>query len=214
VIQGDASLNQALIQDKHVTNGKLFILAASQTKDKDALVKEGVRKVINELKQMGFEYIICDSPAGIEQGALMALYFADEAIVVTNPEISSVRDSDRIIGILSAKSERAEKHEEPIKEHLLITRYDPERVSADKMLSYEDVFEILKVPVLGVIPESKDVIEASNNGVSVILYPESRAGLAYSDTVERLTQNPDLPLRFTTVEKKGILSRLFSKNKG
>lgn len=214
VIQGDASLNQALIQDKHVTNGKLFILAASQTKDKDALVKEGVRKVINELKQMGFEYIICDSPAGIEQGALMALYFADEAIVVTNPEISSVRDSDRIIGILAAKSERAEKHEEPIKEHLLITRYDPERVSADKMLSYEDVFEILKVPVLGVIPESKDVIEASNNGVSVILYPESRAGLAYSDTVERLTQNPDLPLRFTTVEKKGILSRLFSKNKG
>lgn len=214
VIQGDASLNQALIQDKHVTNGKLFILAASQTKDKDALVKEGVRKVINELKQMGFEYIICDSPAGIEQGALMALYFADEAIVVTNPEISSVRDSDRIIGILSAKSERAEKHEEPIKEHLLITRYDPERVSADKMLSYDDVFEILKVPVLGVIPESKDVIEASNNGVSVILYPESRAGLAYSDTVERLTQNPDLPLRFTTVEKKGILSRLFSKNKG
>jgi septum site-determining protein MinD len=214
VIQGDATLNQALIQDKHVSNGNLYILAASQTKDKDALVKEGVRRVINELKEMGFEYIICDSPAGIEQGALMALYFADEAIVVTNPEISSIRDSDRILGILSAKSERAEKHEEPIKEHLLVTRYDPDRVESKQMLSYQDVFEVLRVPVLGVIPESKDVIEASNNGVSVILYPESRAGLAYADTVERLI-GTDLPLRFTSVEKKqGIFSRLFSKNKG
>ena len=120
VIQGEAKLSQALIPDKHLSNGKLSILAASQTKDKDALTKEGVGKVINDLKSMGFEYIICDSPAGIEQGALMALYYADEAIVVTNPEVSSIRDSDRILGILQSKSQRAEKGEDPIKQHLLI----------------------------------------------------------------------------------------------
>ncbi|MBQ8707249.1 MAG: septum site-determining protein MinD [Succinivibrionaceae bacterium] len=211
VIQGDANLNQALIQDKHVANGQLYILAASQTKDKDALVKDGVRRVIGELRQMGFEYIICDSPAGIEQGALMALYFADEAIVVTNPEVSSIRDSDRILGILSSKSERAETGQEPIKEHLLITRYDPSRVAVGGMMSVEDVFEILKVPVLGVIPESQDVIDASNKGESVIMNSESRAGQAYQDTVERL-DGSNIPMRFTEIEKKrGLLSRIFSK---
>ncbi len=214
VIQGEASLNQALIQDKHLSNGQLYILAASQTKDKDALQKDGVRKVIDNLKQMGFEYIICDSPAGIEQGALMALYFADEAIVVTNPEVSSIRDSDRILGILSSKSERAEKGEEPIREHLLVTRYDPTRVETKQMLSVDDMFEILKVPLVGVIPESQDVIVASNTGTSVILNTESKAGIAYMDTVERLC-GADLPLRFTTIEKKqGLFARLFSKDKG
>lgn len=213
VIQGEAKLSQALIPDKHLSNGKLSILAASQTKDKDALTKEGVGKVINDLKSMGFEYIICDSPAGIEQGALMALYYADEAIVVTNPEVSSIRDSDRILGILQSKSQRAEKGEDPIKQHLLITRYDPSRVESGLMLSTDDVQEILKINLIGVIPESQDIITASNAGDPVILSENSNAASAYEDTVERLLYpNKDIPLRFITEEKKkGFLSKLFRK---
>ena len=213
VIQGEAKLSQALIPDKHLSNGKLSILAASQTKDKDALTKEGVGKVINDLKSMGFEYIICDSPAGIEQGALMALYYADEAIVVTNPEVSSIRDSDRILGILQSKSQRAEKGEDPIKQHLLITRYDPSRVESGLMLSTDDVQEILKINLIGVIPESQDIITASNAGDPVILNENSNAAAAYEATVERLLYpNKDIPLRFITEEKKkGFLSKLFRK---
>ena len=213
VIQGEAKLSQALIPDKHLSNGKLSILAASQTKDKDALTKEGVGKVINDLKSMGFEYIICDSPAGIEQGALMALYYADEAIVVTNPEVSSIRDSDRILGILQSKSQRAEKGEDPIKQHLLITRYDPSRVESGLMLSTDDVQEILKINLIGVIPESQDIITASNAGDPVILNENSNAAAAYEATVERLLYpNKDVPLRFITEEKKkGFLSKLFRK---
>ena len=213
VIQGEAKLSQALIPDKHLSNGKLSILAASQTKDKDALTKEGVGKVINDLKSMGFEYIICDSPAGIEQGALMALYYADEAIVVTNPEVSSIRDSDRILGILQSKSQRAEKGEDPIKQHLLITRYDPSRVESGLMLSTDDVQEILKINLIGVIPESQDIITASNAGDPVILSENSNAAAAYEDTVESLLYpNKDIPLRFITEEKKkGFLSKLFRK---
>jgi len=213
VIQGEAKLSQALIPDKHVSNGKLAILAASQTKDKDALTKEGVGKVIDELKEMGYEYIICDSPAGIEQGALMALYYADEAIIVTNPEVSSIRDSDRILGILQSKSRRAENGEEPIKQHLLITRYDPTRVASQQMLSTDDVLEILKINLIGVIPESQDIIMASNAGAPVILTEKSNAAAAYQDTVERiLNPNQDIPFRFTVEEKKkGFLSKLFRK---
>ena len=161
VINREATLTQALIKDKHTEN--LYVLPASQTRDKDALTKEGVERIINELKE-SFEYIICDSPAGIEKGALMALYFADEAIVVTNPEVSSVRDSDRILGILQAKSKRAEDGAEPVKEHLLLTRYSPKRVELGEMLSVDDVQEILRVPLLGVIPESEQVLQASNWG--------------------------------------------------
>ena len=165
VIQGDATLNQALIKDKRTDN--LFILPASQTRDKDALTHEGVEKILNDLNEMQFDFVVCDSPAGIETGALMALYFADEAIITTNPEVSSVRDSDRILGILSSKSRRAEKGLEPIKEHLLLTRYNPGRVSRGDMLSMEDVLEILRIPLLGVIPEDQSVLRASNQGEPV-----------------------------------------------
>ena len=193
VINGEATLNQALIRDKRVEN--LYILPASQTRDKDALTKEGVEQVINDLRKSGFEYIICDSPAGIERGALMALYFADEAIITTNPEVSSVRDSDRILGILASKSLRAEQGLEPVKEHLVITRYSPERVKVGEMLSVEDVIEILSIPLLAVIPESEAVLSASNQGEPVILMTDSQAGQAYSDMVERLL-GTDLPHRF------------------
>ncbi|AHG18313.1 cell division inhibitor MinD [Chania multitudinisentens RB-25] len=206
VIQGDATLNQALIKDKRTEN--LYILPASQTRDKDALTREGVEKVLNGLNEMAFEFVVCDSPAGIESGALMALYFADEAIITTNPEVSSVRDSDRILGILSSKSRRAEKSEAPIKEHLLLTRYNPGRVSRGDMLSMEDVLEILRIPLIGVIPEDQSVLRASNQGEPVILDIESDAGKAYDDTVQRLL-GEERPFRFIEEEKKGFLKRLF-----
>lgn len=206
VINDEANLTQALIKDKRVEN--LFILPASQTRDKEALNREGVERVIGKLKEMGFEYVVCDSPAGIETGALMALYFADEAIVTTNPEVSSVRDSDRILGILASKSQRAELGLEPIKEHLLLTRYAPNRVNRGDMLSVEDVQEILAIPLLGVIPESSSVLRASNAGEPVILDAESDAGQAYDDAVARLL-GEKRDFRFLTEEKKGFLSRLF-----
>lgn len=206
VIQGDATLNQALIKDKRTEN--LYILPASQTRDKDALTHEGVEKVLNDLGTMDFDFIVCDSPAGIETGALMALYFADEAIITTNPEVSSVRDSDRILGILASKSRRAEKGEEPIKEHLLLTRYNPGRVSRGDMLSMEDVLDILRIPLVGVIPESPSVLRASNQGEPVILDKESDAGQAYQDMVDRLL-GEERAFRFVEEEKKGFLKRLF-----
>lgn len=205
VIQGDASLNQALIKDKRLDN--LYVLAASQTRDKDALSLEGVERVINELSEQ-FDFVICDSPAGIEKGAHMAMYFADEAIVVTNPEVSSVRDSDRMLGLLSSKSRRAEKGLDPIKEYLLLTRYNPVRVESGEMLSVADVEEILSIKLLGVIPESQAVLKASNQGVPVIFDAESDAGQAYSDAVERLLGS-NVPQRFLEVQKKGLLARLF-----
>lgn len=205
VIQGEARLGQALIRDKR--NPKLHILAASQTRDKEALTVDGVGRVLEELSQE-FEYIVCDSPAGIEKGATLAMYYADDAIVVTNPEVSSVRDSDRMIGILSSKSRRAEQNLDPIQERLLVTRYSPERVARGEMLGLEDVREILALDLLGVIPESGTVLNASNAGVPVILDQESNAGQAYSDMVDRYLGG-ELPHRFVTPEKKRLFGRLF-----
>ena len=205
VINGEATLKQALIKDKRVDN--LFILPASQTRDKDALSQEGVESVLEELKADGFDYIVCDSPAGIEKGAFMALYFADEAIVVTNPEVSSVRDSDRILGILQSRSRAAERGD-TVKEHLLVTRYSPERVEGGDMLSVDDIVEILSIPLLGVIPESGSVLQASNSGQPVILDKVSTAGMAYSDAIDRFL-GADIPHRFMDVEKKGFFKKLF-----
>ncbi|CAI3787380.1 Septum site-determining protein MinD [Pseudomonas sp. MM227] len=205
VVNGEATLQQALIKDKRVEN--LFILAASQTRDKDALTKEGVEKIITELSKT-HDYILCDSPAGIEKGAHLAMYFADEAIVVTNPEVSSVRDSDRMLGLLASKSRRAENGEDPIKEHLLITRYSPERVSRGEMLGVEDVEEILAIRLLGVIPESEAVLKASNSGTPVIFDDQSDAGQAYSDAVDRLL-GKEKPHRFLDFKKKNWVERLF-----
>lgn len=205
VIHGEGSLKQALIRDKRCDD--LYILPASQTRDKDALSKEGVARVLDELREQ-FDYIICDSPAGIETGAVMALYYADEAIIVTNPEVSSVRDSDRILGILNAKSKRAEDGEAPIKEHLLITRYSPERVETGEMLSLEDIGDLLGIDLIGVIPESEAVLQASNAGTPVIHDQESRSGQAYGDVVSRFL-GEDKSMRFIEPEKKGLLKRLF-----
>jgi septum site-determining protein MinD len=205
VINGESTLKQALIKDKRCD--KLFILPASQTRDKDALTQEGVGKVLDDLAK-DFKYIVCDSPAGIERGANLAMYFADDAIVVTNPEVASVRDSDRMLGILASKSKRATNDEEPIKEYLLLTRYSPKRVKIGEMLSVEDVQDILSLHLLGVIPESKAVLNASNSGTPVILDEESNAGQAYADVVSRYL-GENTPHRFINEEKRGLFSRLF-----
>lgn len=209
IINGEATIRQTLIKDKRIP--KLYILPASQTRDKDALTLEGVGKVLKDLSK-DFQYIICDSPAGIESGALMAMHYADHAVIVTNPEVSSVRDSDRILGILASKTKRALEGKDPIKEHLLLTRYNPERVEKGDMLSVQDVQDILAIPLIGIIPESKAVLKASNTGTPVILDEESDAGLAYQDAIARFL-GEDRPMRFTQVERKSLFRRLFGKQK-
>jgi septum site-determining protein MinD len=205
VTHGEATLKQALIKDKRFET--LFVLAASQTRDKDALTKEGVQKVLDDLSADGFDYIVCDSPAGIEKGAFLAMYFADQAVVVVNPEVSSVRDSDRILGLLDSKTRRAENGE-TVKANLLLTRYNPQRVDGGEMLSITDVEEVLGLKTVGVIPESGDVLNASNKGEPVILDMESPAGQAYDDAVARL-MGEERPMRFTQIEKKGFFSKIF-----
>ena len=206
VIRNEAKLNQALIRDKRVEN--LYVLPASQTRDKDALEPEGVGRVIEELKDQGFEYIICDSPAGIEKGAQMAMYFADEALVVTNPEVSSVRDSDRVLGLLAAKTSRAEAGGTAIKSHLLLTRYSPAMVKRGEMLSVNDVLELLGIPLLGVIPESKAVLQSSNKGAPAILDETTDVAQAYLDVVDRFL-GESREHRFIEEEKRSFLGRLF-----
>jgi septum site-determining protein MinD len=206
VIQGDCTLKQALIRDKRLEG--LHVLAASQTRDKEALTADGVRRVLDELIGEGFDYILCDSPAGIEKGAHLAMYYADRAVVVVNPEVSSVRDSDRILGLLASKTQRAEKGNGGVKEHLLLTRYNPRRVASGEMMSVDDVKEILGLDVIGVVPESPDVLAASNAGVPVILNDESDASRAYDDAVGRLL-GENLPLRFLEEPKRGFFARMF-----
>jgi len=208
VIHNEANLNQALIKDKTCDN--LYVLAASQTRDKDALTKEGVERILKELADMGFDYIVCDSPAGIETGALLAMHFADEALVVTNPEVSSVRDSDRILGMLNSKTKRAIEGLEPIKEHLLITRYNPNRVEGGQMLSLDDIHEILRVKLIGVIPESESVLNASNQGVPAIHLQGTDVSEAYRDVIDRFL-GEDKPMRFIDADKPGFFKRLFGR---
>jgi septum site-determining protein MinD len=206
VVQGDAKLNQALIRDKRLEN--LSLLPASQTRDKDALTDDGVAKVLSELREK-FDWIICDSPAGIERGATMAMRHADVAVVVTNPEVSSVRDSDRIIGLLDSKTERAEKGER-IEKHLLLTRYDPARAARGEMLKVEDVLEILSIPLIGIIPESEEVLRASNVGSPVTLNnPASAPGRAYFDAARRL-KGETVELAIPT-DRKSLFGKLFGR---
>ncbi|GAB2569330.1 septum site-determining protein MinD [Dyella jejuensis] len=206
VVHGEATIKQALIKDKRYDN--LYVLAASQTRDKDALTQEGVEKVLEDLSKDGFDYIVCDSPAGIEKGAHLAMYFADHAVVVVNPEVSSVRDSDRILGLLASKTRRAERGDGAITQHLLLTRYNPSRVDQGEMLSVKDVEEILGISVVGVIPESENVLAASNAGVPVIVDENSHAGQAYRDTVARIL-GEERPMRFLDAPKKGFFQRVF-----
>ena len=204
VVQGDAKLAQAVIRDKRLDT--LSILPASQTRDKDALTEEGVARVMDELRAM-FDWVICDSPAGIERGAVLAMRHADMAVIVTNPDVSSVRDSDRIIGLLDAKTVKAEKGE-TVSKHLLLARYDPARAARADMLTIEDVLDILSIPLLGVIPESREVLRASNIGTPVTLAnPASAPARAYRDAARRLTGEL-LPMTVPS-DRAGLFGRLF-----
>ena len=206
VVHGVAKLSQALIRDKRVD--KLWLLPASQTRDKDALTEQGVATVISELRTR-FDWILCDSPAGIERGAILAMRHADAAVIVTNPEVSSVRDSDRIIGMLDSKTEKAEKGE-CIAKHILVTRFDASRAARGEMLSIADVLEILSLPLLGIIPEDKEVLRASNLGAPVVLNnPASAPAHAYMDAARRLMGNQiDMAI---PSEKRGLLTKLFGR---
>jgi septum site-determining protein MinD len=206
VIQGDAKLPQALIRDKRLET--LFLLPASQTRDKDALTPEGVEQVMGELKRY-FDWVICDSPAGIERGATLAMRHADMAVVVTNPEVSSVRDSDRIIGLLDAKTIKAERGER-IEKHLLLTRYDAGRADRGDMLKVEDVLDILSIPLIGIIPESTDVLRASNIGAPVTLADaRSAPAMAYFEAARRLAGEV-LPITIPG-EKRGFFGKIFGR---
>jgi septum site-determining protein MinD len=203
VVQGVAKLSQALIRDKRLET--LSLLPASQTKDKDALTEHGVASVIKELRAK-FDWVICDSPAGIERGATLAMRFADAAVIVTNPEVSSVRDSDRIIGLLDSKTEKAERGER-VEKHILITRYDAQRAARGEMLNIADVLDILSVPLLGIIPESEEVLRASNVGSPVTLNnPASAPARAYLDAARRLS-GEDVPMAIP-IYRKGLLDML------
>ncbi len=210
VINREANLNQALIKDKRVDT--LFVLPASQTKDKEALTISGVQKIMNDLSTNNFDYVVCDSPAGIEKGALTAMYFADDAIVVTNPEISSVRDSDRILGILSSRTKRAEEGLTPVTQHLIINRYSIARVKSGEMLNVDDIIDILSIPLLGVVPESYSVLKASNVGMPVIMDRDSDAGISYFDCVARFL-GENIPHKFIGLEKISLLKKIINFSK-
>src|SRR5262245_36982359 len=206
VIQGVAKLPQALIRDKHID--KLWLLPASQTRDKDSLTEQGVAKVIRDLRAR-FDWVICDSPAGIERGATLAMRFADAAIIVTNPEVSSVRDSDRIIGLLDSKTEKAEKGEQ-IEKHVLVTRYDARRAARGEMLTIEDFLGILSTPLLGIIPESEEILRASNLGSPITASnPSSAPARAYVAAARRL-KGENVPLAISN-DKRRLIDRLFGR---
>eukprot|EP00605_Chrysophyceae_sp_TOSAG23-4_P001549 GSChrysophyteH1.ASY1.ANO1.1698.1 assembled CDS len=206
----ECTLTQALIKDKRTAN--LSVLAASQTKDKDILTVEGVGELFDELRTM-FDFIVCDSPAGIESGARHAMYYADEAIICTNPELSSCRDSDKMIGFIASRSRRAERNEAAVKQSLIVTRYDPIRAQKDEMLSLGDIGELLGLPLLGVIPESKSVLTSTNIGQPVIVSGSDNAAEAYKDLVDRFL-GEEKPFRFTEVEEEGFFSRVLKAARG
>ena len=206
VIQGVAKLSQALIRDKRLET--LWLLPASQTRDKDSLTENGVASVIREMRGK-FDWVICDSPAGIERGATLAMRYADAAVVVTNPEISSVRDSDRIIGLLDSKTEKAERGQR-IEKSILITRFDPQRATRGEMLNIDDVINILSTPLLGIVPESEEVLHASNVGCPVTLNnPTCAPARAYYDAAARL-RGEDVPMNIPS-DRKGLLDKLFGR---
>ncbi len=206
VVQGHAKLAQALIKDKRLEG--LSLLPASQTRDKDALTEDGVERVIGELRAQ-FDWVICDSPAGIERGAMLAMRHADQAIIVTNPEVSSVRDSDRIIGMLDAKTARAEKGE-PVNKHVLVARFDPARAARSEMLAIDDILDILSVPLIGIIPESGDVLKASNIGMPVtVAAPECGPAIAYRHAAMRLCGKP-VPMQIPG-DRQSLFGRLFAR---
>ncbi|MDD4342815.1 MAG: septum site-determining protein MinD [Eubacteriales bacterium] len=182
VVKGNCRLNQALIKDKRLEG--LCLIPAAQTKDKNAISIEEIKKLTNELSEI-FDYVIVDCPAGIEQGFKNAIAGADRAIVVATPEVSSVRDADRIIGLLEANE---------IKEtRLIINRLRPQMVKQGDMMDIDDILDILSIKLIGVIPEDEFIIVSTNRGEPAVNNPESMAGKAYLNTARRITGEEDVP---------------------
>jgi septum site-determining protein MinD len=202
VMEGKCNLSQAIIKDKRTQN--LHFLPASQTKDKTVLDKQKVEKLINDLKEK-FDYILIDSPAGIESGFEHSIYLADRALVVTTPEISAVRDADRVIGIIDAKSKKAQEGEE-VQKHIIINRLKPELVEKGEMLSVEDVLHILALPLIGVVPDDEDIVKSTNLGEPIVLNEKSLVGEAFRRIARRI-EGEDVEF-LDLKSKKGFLDKL------
>ena len=201
VLEGKATVGQALARAKQVDG--LWILAASSIRDKTALTEDGVRRVIDELSSR-FRWVICDSPAGIEVGAEMAMMEADVALVIVNPEVASIRDADRLIGLLDSKTKRA-RDERGVQKHVIVTRYDPARAARGQMMSIELVSEALSMPVFGVVGDSPDILDSSNFGRPVTFYrPEGESAKAYVRIAKKLRGEVE-------ASPKGFFSRLFGR---
>jgi septum site-determining protein MinD len=202
VMEENCNLAQAIIKDKK-TNG-LHFLPASQTKDKNILNKEKVEKLLNDLKGQ-FDYIFIDSPAGIESGFEHSIFLADVALIVTTPEISAVRDADRVIGIIDAKSQKAINGEEVTK-HIIINRLKPDLVESGGMLSTDDVLQILSLPLIGVVPDNEDIVTSTNMGHPIALKDDSISGEAFRRISKRLLGEE---IEFLDLSaKKGLFDKL------
>jgi septum site-determining protein MinD len=203
VMEGRCNLSQALINDKKSKN--LYFLPASQTNDKDILNREKVRVLLEDLKK-DFEYIVIDSPAGIESGFEHSIFLADRALIVSTPDVSAVRDADRVIGIIDAKSEKAKNGEE-VQKHVIINRLNPEMVDNGNMLGVEDVLNILALPLIGVVPDDSSIITSTNKGEPIYYDKNSIAATAYQNIARRVVgeEVPFLDLKF----KKGFFKRIF-----
>ena len=195
VVEGRSKLRQAMI--KHKKFDDLFLIPAAQTRDKMAVSPEDMVKLANELRE-DFDYILIDSPAGIERGFRNALEPADEVLIVTNPEVSAVRDADRIIGLIEAADKGPGR--------LIINRLKTELVKKGEMLSSEDVFDILGLSIVGIIPEDELVLSASNSGIPVTLNLQSKAGMAFNNVARRVI-GEDVPF-MNLDESPGIFQRL------
>jgi len=203
VMDGDAKIKQALIKSKVSEN--LHFLAASQTKDKSVLTSEKVKALIDELKEE-YEYVLLDAPAGIESGFEHTIEFADTAIVVVNPEVSSIRDADRAIGILDAKSQKVKDGEE-VDKFLVVNRINAEMVQSGEMLRSDDILDILNIKLLGKVPEDKGVIDASNQGKPVVLDSKSMAGQAYTRISGRIC-GQDIGMKDIESGDSGVFKKL------
>jgi septum site-determining protein MinD len=202
VMEGNCNLAQAIIKDKRIPN--LHFIPASQTKDKNILNKEKVEKLLNSLKEE-FDYIIVDSPAGIESGFEHSIFLADRAIVVTTPEISAVRDADRVIGIIDAKSQKAIDGQE-VEKHIIVNRLKPELIEKGDMLSVEDVLHILSLPLIGVVPDTEEIVSSTNLGEPIIHNEKSVAGEAFRRIAKRI-EGDDVPL-VDLDSNKGFFAKL------
>ncbi len=186
LVKGQCKISQAAIRDRRIEN--LFLIPASQSDNKDVLTPSGVERVAKELRK-NFDYVIMDSPAGIERGFENSVTAADQALVICTPDVSAVRDADRVIGLLYARS---------LEPKLIVNRVEPARVERGEMLSHEDVLEVLSIDLAGIVPMDDKVLISSNTGMPLVLQEDSKAGQAFKRIARRLDGEEDLPVEIPT----------------